>query len=111
MMTYIKIVWSQKYRIKPTAKYSSVNIYYFIFTKLKQNCFSQNYPKGNIPVTMERTTKYMQHTVMIDKSGKESKSSVMYMCKHIYVNGEFITCKYTYVGRVYYIPSKTPITV
>lgn len=44
-------------------------------------------------------------------SGRESKSSVMCMCKHIYVNGEFITSKYTYVGRMYYIPNKTPITV
>jgi len=60
---------------------------------------------------MERTTKYMQNTVMIDKSGRESKSSVMCMCKRIYVNGEFITCKYTYVWRIYYIPNKTPITV
>lgn len=76
-----------------------------------QNCFSQNYPKGNIPVIMERTTKYMQNTVMIDKSGRESKSSVMCVCKRIYMNGEFITCIYTYAGRIYYIPNKTPITV
>ena len=76
-----------------------------------QNCFSQNYLNGNIPVTMERATKYMHNIVMIDKSGRDSKSSVMCMCKRIYVNGEFTTCKYRYVGRIYYIPSKTPITV
>jgi hypothetical protein len=76
-----------------------------------QNCFSQNYPKGNIPVTMERTKKYKQNRVMIDKSGRESKCSGMCVCKRIYVNGVFITCKYTYVGRIYYIPNKTPITV
>ena len=76
-----------------------------------QNCFSQNYPKGNIPVIMERTTKYMWNTVMIDKSGRERKSSVMCICICIYVYGEFITCKYPYVGRIYYVPNKTPITV
>jgi hypothetical protein len=76
-----------------------------------QNCISQNYPKGNIPVTMDRTTKCMQNTFMSDKCGRGRKSNVMCMCIGIYLYGEFIIGKYIGIGRIHYVPNMTPITV
>lgn len=59
---------------------------------------------------MERT-KRMQNTFMTDKFGRGRKSGVMCMCVGIYLYGEFIICKYTYIGRIYYVPNMTPIPV